>query len=65
MEEGLVVARDNKIFLFSWFRQKSIKGKGEGGVTKKNYRSTNSQYGGGGGQDKLTEPLGGLIKFLS
>ena len=57
MEEGLVVARDNKIFLFSWFRQKSIKGKGEGGGGDEKKLPINEQpiWGGrGGGQDKLT-----------
>ena len=65
MEEGLVVARDNKIFLFSWFRQKSIKGKGEGGgVTKKITDQRTANMGGGGGQDKLTEPLGGINQIF-
>ena len=47
---------------------KEYKGKGGGWVTKKNYWSTNSQYGGGGGwvvKTNWQNLLGGLIKFLS
>ena len=66
MEEGLVVARDNKIFLFSWFRQKSIKGKGEGGGWRKKITDQRTaNMGGGVVKTNWQNLLGGLIKFLS
>ena len=54
MEEGLVVARDNKLFYSLGFakRPKECKGEGGGRMTKKITDQRTANMGGGGGWSK-------------